>query len=359
MGRNLEWPWMGLHAPGPSNTKEVLGLIVRVAPEVPKTVVFIGTEAGGSFGPRGTGFLFCIRYQEFEYDFLATADHVLDLIDGDVFSVRMNRKDGTASTIQLTKKNKIPHAKRNNDLAIFAMARAADIYDQKFILIGDREAHLSRLANLWPPDVGDEVATVGLYGSHFGETRNIPVVRVGNIAMMPDPKEPVLTQRGYVEAYLIETRSLVGLSGSPVFLNVPQLKLTNGNPQYLTSPTYIPLGMMLGYHLVSTAEDQIHVPRIAGEDQPVPEYSMDERNTGFGVVIPLDRIFDVMEGLHDIMAESAKRKLKNSGFREAGLGPSSSSEKSGDPPATDANPKHQEDFTSLVAAAARKREQEG
>ena len=69
---------------------------------------------------------------------------------------------------------------------------------------------------VWLPTVGDEVATVGLYTSHHGHTKNIPVVRVGHISMLPD--EPVMSTRGYVEAYLVEVRSIVGLSGSPVYI---------------------------------------------------------------------------------------------------------------------------------------------
>jgi hypothetical protein len=44
----------------------------------------------------------------------------------------------------------------------------------------------------------------------------MPIIRHGNIAMMP--KEQIQTELGYADVYLIEARSLGGLSGSPVFV---------------------------------------------------------------------------------------------------------------------------------------------
>jgi hypothetical protein len=50
---------------------------------------------------------------------------------------------------------------------------------------------------------------VGLFSEHQGAERNIPIVRVGNIAAMPE--EPVLTTSwGAIDAYLIEARSIGG-----------------------------------------------------------------------------------------------------------------------------------------------------
>jgi hypothetical protein len=51
--------------------------------------------------------------------------------------------------------------------------------------------------------LGDEVFVVGLFRSHYGLQRNIPIIRVGNISMLKG--EPVFTDYcGYTDAYLIE-----------------------------------------------------------------------------------------------------------------------------------------------------------
>src|SRR5262249_20043949 len=65
--------------------------------------------------------------------------------------------------------------------------------------------------------LGAQIAIVGLFRSHYGKNRNVPIVRVGNISALPG--EPVFTRyTGYISAYLVEARSISGLSGSPVFV---------------------------------------------------------------------------------------------------------------------------------------------
>ena len=69
---------------------------------------------------------------------------------------------------------------------------------------------------------GDDVFTVGLFTKMTGTNRLVPIVRTGNIAMMPDEKISGIKignkWTGEVEAYLIEARSIGGISGSPVFV---------------------------------------------------------------------------------------------------------------------------------------------
>jgi hypothetical protein len=64
--------------------------------------------------------------------------------------------------------------------------------------------------------VGDEVFITGLFTKVTETSQNIPIVRIGNIAMMPDERIPFY--KGMYEAHLIESRSIGGLSGSPVFV---------------------------------------------------------------------------------------------------------------------------------------------
>jgi len=65
--------------------------------------------------------------------------------------------------------------------------------------------------------VGDEVFLAGLFTEVKETTKNIPIVRIGNLAMMPGEKIPFKDGR-LIEAYLVESRSIGGLSGSPVFI---------------------------------------------------------------------------------------------------------------------------------------------
>jgi hypothetical protein len=221
-----------------------------------------------------------------------TADHILDLVQGDQITVRMNSKSGGSGTVKLRKAEKISGLHKADDLALFNVPAWHDVYETKAILL-DRDEYNRICADIWRPHVGDEIATVGLYSTHYGELKNIPVARIGHIAMLPD--EPVLTQRGeYLRAYLVEVRSIIGLSGSPVFINMPETRVVDGKIQTREGPGIILIGMMLGYHLVSSAQDQIVVP-LKQRGEITTEYSLDERNTGFGVVLPIERIFSRIE----------------------------------------------------------------
>jgi hypothetical protein len=124
---------------------------------------------------------------------------------------------------------------------------------------------------------------------------------------------------------------------------------------------------MIGYHLVATAQDQIQVPN--GEDGPT-RLTADERNTGFAVVVPIERLFDILEDgrMKEGMDERIGSHLKSSSFRPAGrpIPVSASFDLCADAeaaeklsPSTEAaeNPQHREDFTSLLNAAAKTKPQ--
>src|SRR5262249_12523906 len=66
--------------------------------------------------------------------------------------------------------------------------------------------------------IGDEVFIMGLFFQHYGMKKNITIGRIGNLAAMPEEQVEVKNY-GYIDAYLVESRSTGGLSGSPVFVH--------------------------------------------------------------------------------------------------------------------------------------------
>jgi len=103
--------------------------------------------------------------------------------------------------------------------------------------------------------IGHDVFVTGLFRHHHGEQKNIPIVRVGTIAALDEEK--VQTTVYLRDAYLIECRSIGGLSGSPVFLQVEsELMLKVRTAQ--TLPTHPPgtylLGVMHGHFDSDEAE---------------------------------------------------------------------------------------------------------
>ena len=245
--------------PVPAFVADRLGLLMRVHPSTWRSVVYVGLNARGSFLPLGTGFCTGTRYRDHAFFNFVTADHVVDLVSGDTIYIRMNTKSGEAGVpIAIPKAAKFPGIDRRLDLAIFPVPSLHEGYDADYVFL-DRGKYNSTLEEVWRPHLGDEVATIGLYTSHYGHTKNIPVVRVGHIAMLPD--EPVMSTRGYLQAYLVEVRSILGLSGSPVCITIPPMRVKDGGIQLLDSEQgALCIGMMLGYHLSASSEDEIIVP---------------------------------------------------------------------------------------------------
>jgi hypothetical protein len=266
------------------------GLPVRVHADIPKIVVFVGWEANGNFSPRGTGFLGGVSRAGYDFNVLVTADHILDLIPGEEFDVRLNLRGGGCKCVRFKKAHKFS-LKKKNDTAVFGLTFDLNLFDYKVIEL-DRKA-LAEAKSKFDWDIGDEVAIVGLYGSHFGQSKNVPIIRIGHIALMPG--EPVVSPRGDVSAYLIEGKSIYGLSGSPVFVNAPFWAMQDGQPAYLRGPLLIPLGMVLAFHSTESADDQVSVPDLAG-DPTYPAPPRMDRNTGLTTVIPIEAILDIVEG---------------------------------------------------------------
>jgi hypothetical protein len=155
--------------------------------------------------------------------------------------------------------------------------------------------------------IGDEVFVIGLFTKHHGGERNLPIVRTGNIAMMPE--EPVQTNYGLMTAYLIELRSIGGLSGSPVYVHKqwadPKHKRT-GHILYW-------LGMIHGHWNIE--EKSIDMP-IHDKEQQL--------NTGIGIVVPAYKILEILDREEILaMREESKRNFtqRNIPTEDSGLQP--------------------------------------
>jgi hypothetical protein len=72
--------------------------------------------------------------------------------------------------------------------------------------------------------IGDEAFMIGRFVNHEGKQRNRPTARFGAVAMMPDPADGIKNEHmgnHEQEAYLVETYTTCGYSGSPVFFYIP------------------------------------------------------------------------------------------------------------------------------------------
>jgi hypothetical protein len=151
--------------------------------------------------------------------------------------------------------------------------------------------------------VGEELVVVGLFAHHMGTGRNLPIVRSGIIASMP--QEPLYDGNTgeWFPAYLAEVRSIGGLSGSPVFALLPPDRLQAGPRESVGRFTFWLLGSVRGHRSQSQVE---------------AAYEPDERqmlNTGIAIVTPITDAFEVIYN-EELTAERKRidaKELENRG----------------------------------------------
>lgn len=325
------------------------------------SVAFLGIKKNGRFQPRGTAFFVGYIQDQHRFDHLVTAEHVVSMLlsSGHEIWLRANLKSGAAAEFHIESTSFRFHPdneKESTDVAVCP-------FNRTFTDEGTGELIEIDAAPLWLVEgpqgflpsadfsenfigLGAEVAIVGLFRSHYGQNRNIPIVRVGNISALPS--EPIKTDyTGYIKAYLIEARSIAGLSGSPVIV-MPDTAVTLARGLGGDWPQGAALlGLMHGHFDVQNLNEDV----VADADSPSRSV-----HTGIGIVVPVEKIVETIN--HPELVAMRKEIVSNTRKSGGATADLATDETEASPPATDANPTHREDFMRLVGAAARKREPE-
>ncbi|MQY67535.1 MAG: hypothetical protein GH159_04405 [Dehalococcoidia bacterium] len=246
--------------------------------EVRKCVLFVGLpttlpDKRPGLRLKGTAFFVAVPSKSKEgkgYIYLVTAKHVAVKLEGKNFAARLNMRDGSAKRLKGDSARWWYHpTEQSVDVAVIPWVPPPEV-DFKLIPL---KAFLSDDI-IQSEDIGsgDEVFITGLFAHLSGSEKNLPIVRFGNIAMIPD--EPVPTSIGMIEAYLIEARSIGGLSGSPVFV----YKIAKGRGKlYL-------MGLMHGHW---------DIPPENKNDSVITD-SFGSVNMGIAIVIPAKKILEVL-----------------------------------------------------------------
>jgi hypothetical protein len=179
-------------------------------------------------------------------------------------------------------------------------------------------------------------------------------VHTGNVAVLPDEYERIpLKDRTTgetieAEVYLVEAQTLDGLSGSPAFvhevIDLPgvSLELTKaGHPKAFGAVRL--LGLYTGSWDAEPGKLLAADRDLRGQTR-VP--------VGVGTVVPADRILELL-GENPLMQKQRKDHINSQSHLSD---PWAASQDSAipDPATGDANPRHREDFNSLVSAAVKK-----
>jgi hypothetical protein len=262
---------------------------MRVPDEIRKCVCFVCSETDdGSVLARGTAFFLGIPRvgNEGHWVYLVTARHVLTAIkfqrpDGN-FLLRLNARGGGATFVRtnVDSWHTHPDVALVDDAAVLPWAPPPDAIDYLFYPVDPvaLEQQMTRM----DIGVGDEVFLPGLFVHHIGRTRNIPIIRVGNIAAIPD--EPVDTRIGQMPAYLIEARSIGGLSGAPVIVNASGARTIGGSLTVGSGPPFALLGLTHGHY-------KVDVQKLDPTSGNLDDEAI---NMGIAIVLPASRIFDII-----------------------------------------------------------------
>lgn len=264
-----------------------------------KTVVFLGRDKGGETVVCASAF-WVINVQSpqelaerYRPAYLVTAAHVIEELRGqgvNSFRIRVNLKTGETVWLEAMSTDRW---KEHPDATVDVSILKLGIHEEwdhagwpttAFITTDSIKEDQTDI------ELGDEVFSVGLFWPHRGKTRNIPVVRIGNIAALRE--ERVETTRGtFADVYLMEARSLGGMSGSPVFIDIVRARLTGKEIGRITGGIMGPfrfrlLGLISAHY--TGADDELATREIAQQE-------LKKLNMGVVDVVPADKILTGLE----------------------------------------------------------------
>jgi len=272
---------------------------------------------------EGTAFFISIpseTYSDLRHIYLVTAKHVI-MDENDAvlphLHLRLNTKTGGREDIQL-KGEWFFHEDPDIDVAVLPFCPDLNYFDWvhcPYTPSTDDEEESDNVfaddktIDAWEIGIGDEIRITGLFSKRTGSRRNIPIIRSGIIAAMPE--EPILAKferNGKVEgkefnAYLIEVRSIGGLSGSPVFAVIEHFRRPRkeGEGRRLllgVAHRFFLLGLVRGHWRYEQQDSFTSAATIRKKD-------IEQVNMGMALVTPIQ---DVLDLLYDESGRAMKHR---------------------------------------------------
>jgi hypothetical protein len=276
---------------------------MQIPKEIKKCVVFLGyRDDSGVEQFAGTAFYVGRTIATgYGFTYLVTARHVIDGIRGkgtDKVLMRVNQIRGNAIWVDTPIDHWLSHpTDASVDVAVKRTKLIAGLDHNSIPIRGLVNEVIIKKENI---GMGDEIFLPGLFANHSGEGRNIPIIRIGNIAAMPEEKV-VVDKLGKIDAYLVEARSISGLSGSPVYVHVEAVRYADNRMPTAVygGPGHYLLGLMHGHYDKNW--------QTGGR--------ADRVNLGIAIVIPAEKILEV---INQLMIKEADDKDEKE-WREKGI----------------------------------------
>lgn len=276
--------------------------------------------ASGKHVPAGTAFIVADMQtaagQEAAFIYAVTARHVIEKVttdgSGGTVWLRLNTLDGGSDWLEVPLKFWHGHPSDRDAMwleyhneprfDVSACLLLPPIDDQvfQFTMISTAvflDHDIIAECSIGP---GDEVFFTGLFASHIGRRRNMPILRCGSVAAIPD--EPVETRLGPMDdALLVEVRSIPGLSGSPVFIPDSTTRRTG--------PTTWEFRNEFRLHLAGLVHG--HWPADSGDTVPDDTGGSESINSGIAIVAPASHILQTIrqDEFMQVRAEKIKEVL--------------------------------------------------
>lgn len=263
-----------------------------IPPELTQTVCFMCVQDGNKWLYGGTGFFvakFEPDYPNLQWAYLVTAKHCVVRAFEKYSNLyfRVNTKNGNLKFVD------VPHYSSSrwllSEKADVAVLQIEDDQSAELLVLPPNMFVTDLLVRDKQIGLGDEVFVIGLFREVYGKKRNFPIIRSGMIAsMLSEPLQDQHTGDDY-SAFLVEVRSISGLSGSPVFMALKK----RGAEMYPVPRGFHPmthqmllLGLIRGHWDVEESDTVTDFGTSEGE----------RLNTGIAIVTPIQEVEKILMG---------------------------------------------------------------
>jgi len=327
----------------------------RINPRALRTAIYLyptrqAAEKGEPIG--GSGFIVGVRsnvFQEMAYLYAVSNHHVITSGQYGNAVIRLNTIAGNIN-IKERKPHEWESHPRGLDISITPIQLDEETKNISFV--DERNFITEEIISKFNIGPGDDLFMVSALSTNVGKQRNAPAVRFGNLSQMPIEGEPLRGTNGIdQESFSADMRSIPGHSGSPVFLEIPRTSARYDKDEkgYLT-PSEVSYIFLLG---IDWSHLNYNSPVLDACMEKVDPPRFVKLNSGIAGVIPAWNIREVL------YMEKFVEQRKESDNLEKRLRVDASTPSLDviETENTSTNPRHREDFTSLLRAAAKMKPQ--